>query len=45
LRINTLLDRIKRILPKKTQSGQVQMNTEIGLGGTAWAEKEFEELD
>lgn len=34
-----MLDRIKGILPTKPQSGQVQMNAEIGLGGTAQAGK------
>lgn len=39
------LDRIKGILPKKTHKCQVQMNAETELGGTAWAEKGFGELD
>lgn len=29
----------------KTQSGQEQVNAEIGVGGTTWAEKEPGELD
>lgn len=37
-----LVDRIKGILPMKTQ---VQMSAEIGLRGTAWAEKAFGELN
>ena len=45
LRINTLLDRIKGVLPTKMQSGQAQVNAEIGVGGTTWAEKELGELD